>query len=75
MKDISKIILTAFLSCTLLLGGTTAMAQTREAAANTADCEYCSEFFHGLCSRAESGTDAAVFVLERQRRFGTGEQL
>lgn len=29
-----KIILTAFLSCTLLLGGTTAMAQTREAAAN-----------------------------------------
>lgn len=36
MKDISKIILTAFLSCTLLLGGTTAMAQTREEAANTA---------------------------------------
>lgn len=36
MKDISKIILTAFLSCTLLLGGTTAMAQTRETAANTA---------------------------------------
>lgn len=35
MKDISKIILTAFLSCTLLLGGTTAMAQTREEAANT----------------------------------------
>lgn len=32
-------------------------------------------FFHRLCSRAESGTDAAVFVLERQRRFGTGEQL
>ncbi len=29
-----KIILTAFLSCTLLLGGTTAMAQTREEAAN-----------------------------------------
>lgn len=28
-----KIILTAFLSCTLLLGGTTAMAQTREEAA------------------------------------------
>lgn len=36
MKDISKIILTAFISCTLLLGGATAMAQTREAAANTA---------------------------------------
>ena len=36
MKDISKIILAAFLSCTLLLGGTTAMAQTREEAANTA---------------------------------------
>lgn len=34
MKDISKIILTAFLSCTLLLGGTTAMAQTREEAAH-----------------------------------------
>ena len=46
-----------------------------EAAANTADCEYCPEFFHRLCSRAESGTDAAVFVLGRQRRFGTGEQL
>lgn len=29
-----KIILTAFLSCTLLLGGTTAMAQTREESAN-----------------------------------------
>ena len=29
-----KIILTAFLSCTLLLGGTTAMAQTRDEAAN-----------------------------------------
>lgn len=36
MKEISKIMLAAFLSCTLLLGGTTAMAQTREAAANTA---------------------------------------
>ena len=36
MKDISKIMLAAFLSCTLLSGGTTAMAQTREEAANTA---------------------------------------
>ena len=36
MKGISKIILTAFISSTLLLGGTTAMAQTREAAANIA---------------------------------------
>ena len=36
MKDISKILLIAFLSCTLLLGGSTAMAQTREEAANTA---------------------------------------
>lgn len=33
---ICKTLLTAFLSCTLLLGGTTAMAQTREEAANTA---------------------------------------
>ena len=33
------------------------------------------QFFHRLCLRAESGTDAAVFVLGRQRRFGTGEQL
>ena len=46
-----------------------------EAAADTADREYCPEFFYGFCSRAESGTDAAVFVLGRQRRFGTGEQL
>ena len=35
MKDISKIFLNVFLSCTLFLGGTTAMAQTREEAANT----------------------------------------
>lgn len=35
MKDISKILLTAFLACTLFLGGSTAMAQTREEAANT----------------------------------------
>lgn len=35
MKDISKILLTAFLSCALFLGGSTAMAQTREEAANT----------------------------------------
>lgn len=34
MKNISKILLSAFLSCTLLLGGTTAMAQTREEAAH-----------------------------------------
>lgn len=34
MKDISKILLTAFLSCALFLGGSTAMAQTREEAAN-----------------------------------------
>lgn len=34
MKEISKIMLAAFLSCTLLLGGTTAMAQTREATAH-----------------------------------------
>lgn len=42
MKDISKIILTAFLSCTLLLGGTTAMAQTRETAAKYC----CSKLIH-----------------------------
>ena len=35
MKDISKILLTAFLACTLFLGGSTAMAKTREEAANT----------------------------------------
>lgn len=34
MKHLTQILLSAFLSCTLLLGGTTAMAQTREEAAH-----------------------------------------
>lgn len=73
-----KIILTAFLSCTLLLGGTTAMAQTRDEAANaTAQSLFTKNDPTNIKNEPELSAISQKFIyndINKQIKLNTAKQ-
>ena len=78
MKDISKILLTAFLSCALFLGGSTAMAQTREEAANaTAQSLFTKNDPTNIKNEPELSAISKKFIyndINKQIKLSTAKQ-
>lgn len=78
MKHLTQILLSAFLSCTLLLGGTTAMAQTREEAAHaTAQNLFTKENPVNINNEPELSAISEKFIyndINKQIKLSTAKQ-